>query len=165
MARVKVRAKWNKLTPATWAQIAVCWATDPDRALETARRYFRFAVPGWKVQSELPIRRVVVYRNGVAYFERAGHVEKEDVRFKMRQTEVDVPAVLAQLQARRLVEPLHDGTSYSEHPLVRDYYRDRDYRGPRAEFYEHDRGFHRGWYHHDGDREVIIRRHHHHDFD
>ena len=24
----------------------------------------------------------------------------------------------------------------------------------------HDRGFHRGWYHHDGDRTVIIRRHH-----
>lgn len=39
----------------------------------------------------------------------------------------------------------------------RDYYRD-DYRGPRVEFYGHDRGWHRGWYH-DGDR-VIIRRHH-----
>jgi hypothetical protein len=43
----------------------------------------------------------------------------------------------------------------------RDYYRDRDYRGPRAEFYEHDRGLHRGWYNHDGDRTVIIKRHHH----
>lgn len=42
----------------------------------------------------------------------------------------------------------------------RDYHHDRDYRGPRAEFYQHDRGWHRGWYHHDGDREVIIRRHH-----
>ena len=39
----------------------------------------------------------------------------------------------------------------------RDYYDDRDYRGPRAEFYEHDRG----WYHHDGDRMVIIKRHRH----
>jgi hypothetical protein len=38
----------------------------------------------------------------------------------------------------------------------RDYYRD-EYRGPRAEFYGHDRGWHRGWYH-DGDR-IIIRRH------
>jgi hypothetical protein len=38
----------------------------------------------------------------------------------------------------------------------RDYYRD-DYRGPRVEFYGHDRGWHRGWYR-DGDR-VIIRRH------
>jgi hypothetical protein len=40
------------------------------------------------------------------------------------------------------------------------YYRDRDYRGPRVEFYGHDRGWHRGWYRdgdHDGDR-VIIRR-------
>ena len=44
----------------------------------------------------------------------------------------------------------------------RDYYRDRDYRGPRAEFYGHDRGWHRGWYHHDydGDRGVVIREHH-----
>ena len=42
------------------------------------------------------------------------------------------------------------------------YYRDRDdYRGPRAEFYEHDRGLHRGWYDRDGDRTVIIKRHHH----
>lgn len=39
----------------------------------------------------------------------------------------------------------------------RDYY--RDYRSPRAEFYRHDRGLHRGWYKHRGDR-VIIRRHH-----
>jgi len=42
------------------------------------------------------------------------------------------------------------------------YYRDRDYyRGPRAEFYAHDRGLHRGWYNRDGDRTVVIRRHHH----
>src|SRR5437868_15165966 len=42
------------------------------------------------------------------------------------------------------------------------YYRDRDdYRGPRAEFYEHDRGLHRGWYDRDGDRTVIIKPHHH----
>ncbi len=41
----------------------------------------------------------------------------------------------------------------------RDYYRD-DYRGPRAEFYGHDRGYHRGWYDRDGDRTVVIRRHH-----
>ena len=44
----------------------------------------------------------------------------------------------------------------------RDYY--SDYRGPRAEFYGHDRGWHRGWYHHDrdydGDRTIVIRRHH-----
>ena len=41
----------------------------------------------------------------------------------------------------------------------REYYRDRDYYGPRAEFYRHDYGWHRGWYHRDGDRDVIIRRH------
>jgi hypothetical protein len=44
----------------------------------------------------------------------------------------------------------------------RDYYRDRDdYRGPRVGIYEHDRGLHRGWYNHEGDRTVIIKRHHH----
>lgn len=41
---------------------------------------------------------------------------------------------------------------------------DRDYYygdgGPRAEFYGHGRGWHRGWYHHDRDR-FVIRRHHH----
>jgi hypothetical protein len=44
----------------------------------------------------------------------------------------------------------------------RDYYGDRYYRGPRAEFYGRDRGWHRGWYHRDydyGDRGVVIRRH------
>jgi hypothetical protein len=34
---------------------------------------------------ELPLRRVVVYRNGVGYFERAGKVDEEQVTFKMRQ--------------------------------------------------------------------------------
>jgi hypothetical protein len=42
----------------------------------------------------------------------------------------------------------------------RDYYRD-EYRGPRAEFYGHDRGWHRGWYDRDAGRTVVIRRHHH----
>ncbi|TMJ51357.1 MAG: hypothetical protein E6G85_15025 [Alphaproteobacteria bacterium] len=41
----------------------------------------------------------------------------------------------------------------------RDCYGDC-YRGPRAEFYGHDRGWHRGWYDRDGDRTVVIRRHH-----
>lgn len=51
------------------------------------------------VQSELPIRRVVVYRNGVAYFERAGHVEGDEVHFKMKQAEVgDFLATLAVME-------------------------------------------------------------------
>jgi len=43
----------------------------------------------------------------------------------------------------------------------RDYYIDRDYRRPHVEFYGHDRGWHRGWYHrdYDDDRGVVIRRH------
>lgn len=37
------------------------------------------------VSRDLPLRRVVVYRNGVGYFERAGRVERERVGFEMRQ--------------------------------------------------------------------------------
>ena len=41
---------------------------------------------GPNVASEqLPLRRVVVYRNGVGYYERAGHVEATEVKFRMRQ--------------------------------------------------------------------------------
>ncbi|MEK9278124.1 MULTISPECIES: hypothetical protein [unclassified Bradyrhizobium] len=42
----------------------------------------------------------------------------------------------------------------------RDYYGDR-YDGPGVRIYGHDRGWHRGWYHHDRDfdRGVVIRRH------
>ncbi len=39
---------------------------------------------GPNVQSDLPLRRVVIYRNGVGYFERAGKVAAEEVRFRMR---------------------------------------------------------------------------------
>lgn len=47
----------------------------------------------------LPVRRVVVYRNGVAYFERSGHVEESEVRFKMKETEVgDFLATLAVIE-------------------------------------------------------------------
>jgi len=34
---------------------------------------------------QLPLRRVVVYRNGVGYYERAGHVQSSEVKFRMRQ--------------------------------------------------------------------------------
>jgi len=48
---------------------------------------------------ELPVQRVVVYRNGVAYFERTGHVARDEVRFKMKQTEVgDFLATLAVME-------------------------------------------------------------------
>src|SRR3954453_20576010 len=44
----------------------------------------------------LPLRRVVIYRNGVAYFERSGHVEESEVHFKVKDTEVgDFLATLA----------------------------------------------------------------------
>jgi hypothetical protein len=45
---------------------------------------------------QLPLRRVVVYRNGVAYYERAGHVDADEVKFRMRQQMVgDFLATLA----------------------------------------------------------------------
>ena len=44
----------------------------------------------------LPLKRVVIYRNGVGYFERTGHVDSTEVRFKMRDSEVgDFLATLA----------------------------------------------------------------------
>jgi hypothetical protein len=47
----------------------------------------------------LPVRRVVVYRNGVAYFERSGHVGQDEVRFKMKRSEVgDFLATLAVME-------------------------------------------------------------------
>jgi hypothetical protein len=46
--------------------------------------------------SELPVRHVAVYRNGVAYFERSGSVAKNEVRFSMKPTDVgDFLATLA----------------------------------------------------------------------
>src|SRR5262245_35429790 len=39
---------------------------------------------GPNVSSDLPLRRVVIYRNGVGYFERAGRVDADRVMFKMR---------------------------------------------------------------------------------
>jgi hypothetical protein len=47
----------------------------------------------------LPLRRVVVYRNGVGYFERAGHVTSDRVTFKVRASEVgDFLATLAVME-------------------------------------------------------------------
>lgn len=53
-----------------------------------------------QVKSEqLPVKRVVVYRNGVAYFERAGEVDSEQVHFKLREENVgDFLATLAVLE-------------------------------------------------------------------
>jgi hypothetical protein len=46
--------------------------------------------------TELPVQHVAVYRNGVAYFERAGRVANGEVRFTMRPTDVgDFLATLA----------------------------------------------------------------------
>jgi hypothetical protein len=63
----------------------------------------------------LPVRRVIVYRNGVAYFERGGRVDTGEVRFKMKQTEVgDFLATLAVMEkggssVRAAAFPLEQG--------------------------------------------------------
>jgi hypothetical protein len=53
-----------------------------------------------QVQADsLPLRRVVVYRNGVGYFERGGHVEEDKVQFRMKEAEVgDFLATLAVME-------------------------------------------------------------------
>jgi hypothetical protein len=51
------------------------------------------------VSHDLPLKRVVVYRNGVGYFERAGRIERETVGFEMRQRMVgDFLASLAVIE-------------------------------------------------------------------
>ncbi|MDC0745157.1 DUF4139 domain-containing protein [Polyangium mundeleinium] len=54
---------------------------------------------GPDVQSGLALRRVVIYRNGVGYYERAGHVEDPEVAFKVRTERIgDFLATLAVME-------------------------------------------------------------------
>ena len=54
---------------------------------------------GPDVASGLGLRRVVIYRNGVGYFEREGRVDEEDVTFKVRTERVgDFLATLAVIE-------------------------------------------------------------------
>ena len=47
----------------------------------------------------LALRKVVIYRNGVGYFERAGRVDGSEVRFRVRKNEIgDFLATLAVLE-------------------------------------------------------------------
>lgn len=47
----------------------------------------------------LALKRVVIYRNGVGYFERAGRVDENEVRFRVRKNEIgDFLASLAVLE-------------------------------------------------------------------
>lgn len=48
----------------------------------------------------LNLQRVVIYRNGVAYFERAGHIDAPEVTFRVRKEKVgDFLATLAVIEA------------------------------------------------------------------
>jgi hypothetical protein len=84
-------------TQATWPQIVsstrtMGFATAAAFAVGCGRQAIA-------TTDALPVQRVVIYRNGVAYFERAGHVDRDEVRFKMKQTEVgDFLATLAVME-------------------------------------------------------------------
>ncbi len=72
--------------------------------------------------SSLPLRRVVIYRNGVGYFERQGHVDEGEVRFRVAQREVgDFLATLAVMErggssVRAAAFPLPEERPDSEPP-------------------------------------------------
>ncbi len=74
----------------------------------------------------LPLRRVVIYRNGVGYFERAGRVDQADVRFKMREGEVgDFLATLAVMEqggssVKAAAFPLADDESKPRDQMTED---------------------------------------------
>ncbi|MDI1479060.1 hypothetical protein [Polyangium sp. y55x31] len=54
---------------------------------------------GPDVASGLALRRVVIYRNGVGYYERAGHVDEAEVAFKVRTERIgDFLATLAVME-------------------------------------------------------------------
>ncbi|MRG90536.1 DUF4139 domain-containing protein [Polyangium spumosum] len=54
---------------------------------------------GPDVASGLALRRVIIYRNGVGYYERAGHVDEPEVAFKVRTERIgDFLATLAVME-------------------------------------------------------------------
>lgn len=54
---------------------------------------------GPDVESALSLRRVVIYRNGVGYYERRGHVDEPEVAFKVRTERIgDFLATLAVME-------------------------------------------------------------------
>lgn len=78
--------------------------------------------PAVETSSTLPLRRVVVYRNGVGYFEREGRVSGGEVRFRVLQSEVgDFLATLAVMErggssVRAAAFPMPPETTDEEHP-------------------------------------------------
>ncbi len=76
----------------------------PAQAIGAAGALAAALATGWgraaiATTDALPVHRVVVYRNGVAYSERAGHVDRDEVRFKMKPSEVgDFLATLAVME-------------------------------------------------------------------
>ena len=62
---------------------------------------------GWQAiatTDALPVARVVVYRNGVAYFERAGHVEESEVHHATHAMQPFVERACLRQQMARQIE-------------------------------------------------------------
>src|SRR5437016_8064288 len=72
----------------------------------------------------LALKRVVIYRNGVGYFERAGHIEQDKVFFKVKGSEVgDFLATLAVIEkggssVRSASFPIKTGREDAEAPPI-----------------------------------------------
>jgi hypothetical protein len=76
----------------------------------------------------LALRRVVIYRNGIAYFERAGHIEADKVEFKVKREEVgDFLATLA------VIEKGGSSVRSASFPIKVNEDKDRDGNEPEPE--------------------------------
>jgi tetratricopeptide (TPR) repeat protein len=96
-------------------------ASDRDRIEDLLRSYDRGATGAGGLTDDE--RRIL---SAIALFRTAPSIEAIGrVISKMAGGPVDLAAILTRLQARRLIGPLQDGACYTEHPLVRDYYRER----------------------------------------
>jgi tetratricopeptide (TPR) repeat protein len=96
-------------------------ATDRDRVEELLRSYDRGATAADGLSEDE--RRVLF---AIALFRPAPSMEAIGrIVSGMTGGTVDILPILTRLQARRLIGPLQDGTFYAEHPLVREYYRER----------------------------------------
>jgi tetratricopeptide (TPR) repeat protein len=114
--------------------------TDRDRVEELLRSYDR----GTTGEDSLPEdERHILF--AIALFRTAAPIEAIRRVASTMKGVTDVLPILQKLQARRLVEPLQNGDSYSEHPLVHDYYGARlrasfssveDLHRAAAEYYE-----------------------------
>lgn len=76
------KESWGRFAAATAALLAAAGTVATGAGCARKGK----AVPA--VATGLPVQRVVLYRNGVGYFERAGKVDGDEVKFKVRRSQV-----------------------------------------------------------------------------